>query len=67
MEAHAEDGSSNQQQVQLPAPTAWPMVLALGLSLVVAGMVTNVAISLLGLVMAVSGAVGWFREQGKLD
>ena len=38
------------------------MVLALGLSLVVAGMVTNVAISLLGLLLAVRASVGWFRQ-----
>jgi hypothetical protein len=62
MEAHTDDGSPTKQQVQLPAPTAWPMVLALGLSLVVAGMVTNVAISLLGLLMTVPAAVGWFRQ-----
>ena len=46
--------------VQLPAPTAWPMVLALGISLMLAGMVTHWAISLLGLVMAVPAIVGWF-------
>jgi hypothetical protein len=48
--------------VQLPAPTAWPMVLALGISLMLAGMVTHWAISLLGLIMAVPAIVGWFRE-----
>jgi hypothetical protein len=48
--------------VQLPAPTAWPMVLALGISLMLAGMVTHWAISLLGLVMAVPAIVGWFFE-----
>jgi len=62
MEAHTDDGSSTKQQVHLPASTAWPMVLALGLSLVVAGMVTNVAISLLGLLMTVPAAIGWFRQ-----
>lgn len=49
-------------QVQLPAPTAWPIVLALGLTLVFGGMVTSGAISLLGAILAVSGAVGWFRN-----
>ena len=38
------------------------MVLALGLSLVVAGMVTNVAISLLGLLLTLRASVGWFRQ-----
>jgi hypothetical protein len=38
------------------------MVLALGVSLAVAGMVTNVAISLLGLLLTTSAGVGWFRQ-----
>jgi hypothetical protein len=48
--------------VQLPSPTAWPMVLALGISLLLAGMVTHWVISLLGLVMALPAIVEWFRE-----
>ena len=46
--------------IQLPAPTAWPMVLALGISLMLAGMLTHWAISLLGLIMALPAIVGWF-------
>src|SRR5512135_2683455 len=45
-----------------PAPTAWPMIMALGLTLSFAGLVTNVAVSMVGIVFFVSGAVGWFRE-----
>jgi hypothetical protein len=48
--------------VQLPAPTAWPIVLAFGLSLLAAGMVTTEAISVLGAILSVAGAVGWFRN-----
>jgi hypothetical protein len=48
--------------VQLPAPTAWPMVLSLGISLLLTGMVTHWVISLLGLVMVVPAIVGWFFE-----
>jgi len=48
--------------VILPAPTAWPMVLALGLALLITGMVTHWAISLLGLVLSLRSAVGWFFE-----
>jgi len=38
------------------------MVLALGLSLVVAGLVTNVAVGLLGALLAAMSVVGWFRQ-----
>jgi hypothetical protein len=48
--------------LQLPAPTAWPVLLALGLALVIAGLVTSANVSLLGAILAVSGCVGWFRE-----
>ncbi len=48
--------------VQLPAPTAWPIVLALGITLVFAGLVTSGSVSVLGAVLAITGAVGWFRN-----
>jgi hypothetical protein len=48
--------------VQLPSPTAWPMVLALGIALICAGMVTNLVVGILGLLLAVMGSVGWFRQ-----
>ncbi len=48
--------------VQLPTPTAWPLVLALGLTLALAGLVTNMGISILGAVLIVAGCVGWFRQ-----
>jgi len=48
--------------VDVPSPTVWPMVLALGISLVTAGMVTNAAVGVLGVVLAVMGSVGWFFQ-----
>ena len=45
-----------------PAPTAWPVVLAFGFTLMFAGLLTNVSISLLGAVLAFCGSVGWLRE-----
>ncbi len=48
--------------VVLPVPTPWPMVFALGVSLIITGMVTSWIISLLGLVIALRSGVGWFRQ-----
>jgi hypothetical protein len=64
MEAHGHSGSSdhNGGTIHLPAPTAWPIVLAFGITLVFAGVVTNGIISVLGGVLAVFGCVGWFRQ-----
>src|SRR5262249_38345774 len=53
---------STQAFVNLPAPTAWPFTLALGTSLMFAGLLTNVAVSVLGIILSVFGAIGWFRE-----
>ncbi len=57
-----DDHTQPTGTVQLPAPTAWPMVFALGVSLMLAGMVTHWAISLLGLLMALPAIVGWFFQ-----
>jgi hypothetical protein len=48
--------------VNLPAPTAWPIVLAFGFALLFAGLVTSISLSILGAILCVSGCVGWFRE-----
>jgi hypothetical protein len=48
--------------VELPVPTAWPVVLALGITLTIAGMVTHWVISLLGAVLVLRSTVGWFFE-----
>src|SRR6202167_3670167 len=53
---------SSDKLIEAPAPTAWPMIFALGITLSFAGLVTNVAVSLVGFVLTIAGAVGWFRE-----
>ena len=48
--------------VILPAPTAWPFVFAVGMALIFSGLLTNISLSLLGFVLWIFGAVGWFRQ-----
>jgi hypothetical protein len=48
--------------IDVPAPTAWPVVLAVGLTLTFAGLLTSVAVTALGAVLSLAGCVGWFRE-----
>jgi hypothetical protein len=50
------------EAIEMPAPTAWPIILAFGLTLVFAGLVTSSSVSLLGAILAVSGCIGWFRD-----
>jgi hypothetical protein len=48
--------------IHLPAPTAWPIVLAFGCMLAAAGLVTSAGISILGGVLALASCIGWFRQ-----
>ncbi len=57
-----ETSASATDTIQAPAPTAWPIVLAFGIALVFAGMLTSEAVSVLGAILAIAGVVGWFRD-----
>src|SRR2546427_815379 len=46
----------------IPAPTAWPIVLAFGTTLLFAGLVTSAPVSVLGAMLMIAAAVGWFRD-----
>ena len=49
-------------EIEMPASTAWPIVLAFGFILMFAGLLTSVSVSALGIVLSVAGCAGWFRE-----
>jgi hypothetical protein len=55
-------GTRNPSEIELPAPTAWPIVLGFGLTLLFTGLLTNVSVSVLGAILSLAGCVGWFRE-----
>jgi hypothetical protein len=57
-----QHASNDPNVIQLPRPTAWPLVLALGIALICTGMVTNIAVGALGLVLSIAGALGWFFQ-----
>ncbi len=48
------------RRIEVPAPTAWPFILAVGLTLLFAGLVTSMSVSVLGAALALAGCVGWF-------
>ena len=50
------------RSIEVPAPTAWPIVLAFGFTLMCVGLVTSYAVSILGVVLACAGCIGWFRD-----
>ena len=65
MSSHnAQPGSSNAptSTVTLPAPTAWPIVIAFGVTLLFAGLITSLSVLILGTILAVAGCIGWFLD-----
>src|SRR5580700_3372498 len=61
-ESRSQTPEVTRSTIHLPAPTAWPIVLAFGVTLLLAGLVTTTAVSLLGGILAIAGFVGWFRD-----
>jgi hypothetical protein len=49
-------------EIEVPASTAWPLVLAFGFTLMFAGLLTSLSVSVLGVALAAVGCVGWFRD-----
>ena len=49
-------------EIEVPASTVWPFVVAFGFTLMFAGLLTSASVSVLGVVLTVAGCVGWFRE-----
>lgn len=46
----------------IPLPTRWPMMTALGVCMLFAGLVTSVAVSVVGGLLSILGVAGWFCE-----
>src|SRR5271170_4319029 len=48
-------------EIESPASTGWPLIAALGITLVAAGLLTHLLVGLLGGSLLIAGLVGWFR------
>lgn len=59
---HLESKEAAGKHIQMPAPTAWPIVLAFGCTLAAAGPVTSMMIGALGGLLMLVGCIGWFRQ-----
>lgn len=60
--ANQPESEHQARTIEVPASTAWPLVTAFGLALLFAGVVTSLAVSVVGMVVILSGAIGWFRD-----
>jgi hypothetical protein len=61
-ESRSQTPEVTRSTIHMPAPTAWPIVLAFGMTLLLAGLVTTTAVSMLGAILAVAASIGWFRD-----
>jgi hypothetical protein len=50
-----------RSEIESPASTGWPLIAALGITLLAAGLLTHLLVGLLGGLLLIAGLVGWFR------
>jgi hypothetical protein len=62
MSSGADDRTRETGTVEMPAPTAFPLAVALGMTLLAAGLVTQPTVSVVGLGLMLVAAVGWCRQ-----
>ncbi len=62
MSSGGEHRADDRETIELPNSTAYPLTLALGVTLLAAGLVTELVISGVGLLLLVIAAVGWARQ-----
>jgi membrane-associated protease RseP (regulator of RpoE activity) len=59
---HGAGDGSRGQNVEMPARSLWPVVLAFGIAVAFAGFVTHFAATLIGLAIGLIAAFGWWRD-----
>ena len=61
---HTAQGLESREPdaIEQPAPTVWPMVAALGVTMMFGGLVTHVIVSAVGLLLSLIAAVGWWKD-----
>src|SRR5262245_13664674 len=52
----------DSEMVEMPVATIWPLVLALGVTLLLGGIATNLTFSVVGAVLTATGLVGWISQ-----
>jgi hypothetical protein len=53
---------SRREPIEMPASTAWPILLAFGVTLCFASLVTSMGVGFAGLVLVCCGISGWARQ-----
>src|SRR5260221_12314892 len=53
---------NTSNSILVPAPTAWPFSVALGIALIFTGLVTHVAVSVVGALVLLCSGIGWWFD-----
>ncbi|HIM81217.1 MAG TPA: cytochrome c oxidase subunit I [Dehalococcoidia bacterium] len=56
-EAHVDPDT-----IHMPSPSYWPVIIAAGITLIAAGLLTHYAVSFVGGIIAFLGTIGWSNE-----
>ena len=54
--------AANREGVEMPRATTWPIVLALGITMMGAGLASSIALCVVGTVLFVLGLRGWIGQ-----
>ncbi|MDQ1709662.1 MAG: hypothetical protein QOG49_1047, partial [Frankiaceae bacterium] len=52
----------NPDDIHLPGPSIWPAIFSLAAGLILIGLITNPAVSLVGLGLFILAAIGWIAQ-----
>jgi hypothetical protein len=50
------------EDIHLPPPSYWPIVLAFGFSCILAGLALNLALAVIGVIITLVSVIGWVIE-----
>jgi cytochrome c oxidase subunit 1 len=53
---------SEKPEIHLPSPSFWPIVLAFGMALIAAGVVSTIVVSIVGVIVLLVAIAGWTLE-----
>ena len=54
--------SEEMHEIEMPAPSFWPFVLAFSLLLICIGIIATIIVSIVGVILLLASIVGWSME-----
>lgn len=61
-EPQPESHGDGHDAIHLPPPSIWPAVLALGIALILTGLIVNLVMLIVGVIISVPSIALWVRD-----